>query len=98
MSREKAEECLREVEFDCFLIRESENRVGEYALSLRHRATIKHFRIDSKQVFHTRYELFGAKHSFPSVEDLVDYYSHHCISSSGELLSLPYSPEVIYLY
>lgn len=89
LSRAKAEECLKEIQFDCFLIRESENRIGEYALSMRHGAGVKHFRIDTKQ-----YSLYGAKCSFPSVEALVDYYNHHCISSAGELLSVPYSAEV----
>lgn len=91
LSRETAEEQLK---FDCFLIRESQSRVGEYALSLRHAGSIKHFRIDTKHGLNPRYELYGAKRSFPSLEVLVDYYSHHCISSGGELLSVPYSTEV----
>lgn len=76
------------------MIRESESRVGEYALSLRHAGIIKHFRVDTKRGANVRYELYGAKRSFPSVEELVDYYSHHCISSGGELLTLPFSIEV----
>lgn len=94
LSREKAEEKLKLVQFDCFLIRESESRVGEFALSLRHSGIIKHFRVDTKHGPSVRYELYGAKRSFPSVEELVDYYSHHCISSGGELLTVPYSTEV----
>ena len=94
LSREKAENLLQEVQFDCFLVRESENRIGEYALSLRHSGIIKHFRIDSKHGLNQRYELYGAKRSFASLEILVDYYSHHCISSGGELLAVPYSTEV----
>lgn len=94
LSRDKAEDLLQEVQFDCFLVRESENRVGEYALSLRHGGIIKHFRIDTKRGQNSRYELYGAKRSFLSLEILVDYYSHHCISSGGELLSVPYSTEV----
>ena len=94
LSREKAEEKLQEIQFDCFLVRESENRVGEYALSLRHDGIIKHFRIDTKRGLIPRYELYGAKRSFPSLDVLVDYYSHHCISSGGELLVKPYSTEV----
>ena len=96
LSREKAEGRLQEVQFDCFLVRESESRVGEYALSLRHDNIIKHFRIDTKKDLNSRYELYGAKRSFPSLEVLVDYYSHHCISSGGELLKTPYSTEVCY--
>jgi hypothetical protein len=94
LSREKAEGHLQGVQFDCFLVRESESRVGEYALSLRHENSIKHFRIDTKKGLNSRYELYGAKRSFPSLEVLVDYYSHHCISSGGELLKTPYSTEV----
>lgn len=93
LSREKAENLLQEVQFDCFLVRESENRIGEYALSIRHSGIIKHFRIDSKHGLNQRYELYGAKRSFASLEILVDYYSHHCISSGGELLAVPYSTE-----
>ena len=94
LSRDNAEQRLQQVHFDCFLIRESESRVGEYALSLRHADIIKHFRIDTKHGLNPRYELYGAKRSFPTLEVLVDYYSHHCISSGGELLSVPYSTEV----
>lgn len=94
LSRERAEERLQEVQFDCFLIRESESRVGEYALSLRHNSSIKHFRIDTKLGLTPRYEVYGAKRSFPSLDVLVDYYSDHCISSGGELLKTPYSTEV----
>lgn len=94
LSREKAEGRLNEVQFGCFLVRESESRVGEYALSLRHDGVVKHFRIDTKHGLSPRYELYGAKRSFPSLEVLIDYYSHHCISSGGELLTTPFSTEV----
>lgn len=97
LSRDKAEDQLKKVQFDCFLIRESESRIGEYALSLRHGGVIKHFRIDTKHGSNPRYELYGAKRSFPSIDVLVDYYSHHCISSGGELLTTPFSTEVSFV-
>ena len=98
LSRERAEERLKEVDFDCFLIRESESRVGEYALSLHHDSIIKHFRIDTKRGVNLRYELYGARRSFSSLDVLVDYYSHHCISTGGELLTTAFSTEVRYTW
>lgn len=79
-------------------MRESEKRVGEYSLSVKHKDIIKHFRIDTKRASHIRYELFGAQRSFPSLTELVDYYSQHCITKDGELLTVPCVLEVnIYL-
>lgn len=86
---------LKAVSTDCYLVRESEKRVGEYSLTVKHNDIIKHFRIDTKRASHIRYELFGAQRSFPSLSDLVDYYSQHCITKDGELLTVPCIPEVI---
>ena len=94
VSRDLAERCLKEVSFDCFLVRESEKRVGEYSLSLKHKGIVKHFRIDVKRGSRLRYELFGAQKSFPSLPDLVDYYSCHCITTAGETLTAPCPSEV----
>ena len=93
MSREEAEQWLKSFPFDCFLVRESENRVGQFSLSLSHRGTVKHFRIDRKRGS-GRYELYGAQWSFPSVLDMVEYYMQHCVTTEGELLSTPCPAEV----
>lgn len=94
VSRDLAECCLKEVSFDCFLVRESEKRVGEYSLSLKHKGTVKHFRIDVKRGSRIRYELFGAQRSFPTLSDLIDFYSRHCITNVGEVLTAPCPSEV----
>ena len=94
MSRDLAERCLKEVSFDSFLVRESEKRVGEYSLSLKHKGIVKHFRIDVKRGSRIRYELFGAQKSFPTLPDLIDYYSRHCITTVGETLTAPCPSEV----
>ena len=94
VSRDLAERCLKEVSFDCFLVRESEKRVGEYSLSLKHKGIVKHFRIDVKRGSRIRYELFGSQKSFPTLPDLIEYYSHHCITTVGETLTAPCPSEV----
>ena len=94
VSRDLAERCLKVVSFDCFLVRESEKRVGEYSLSLKHKGIVKHFRIDVKRGSRIRYELFGAQRSFPTLSDLIDFYSHHCITNVGEVLTAPCPSEV----
>ena len=95
LSRGVAETRLKNVTVDCFLIRESENRVGEFALSVKYQGAVKHFRIDTKRGSgRRRFELFGAQHSFPSLTSLVDYYHEHSISSAGELLMIPCPVEV----
>lgn len=94
ISREGAEQSLKAVSFDCFLVRESEKRLGEFSLSLKHRSIVKHFRIDVKRGTRTRYELFGAQKSFPSLADLIDYYTRHCITTNGETLTAPCPIEV----
>ncbi len=94
ISRSNAEKALRSVKCDCFLIRESQNREGEQSLSLTHKGKTKHFRIDRKEGNMIRYELFGAKRSFLRLSELVEYYSQHCLSADGELLTVPCPKEV----
>ena len=94
ISRDGAERCLKDVSFDCFLVRESEKRPGEYSLSLKHKTVVKHFRVDVKRGSTIRYELFGAQKSFPSLSDLIDYYTRHCITTAGETLTAPCPSEV----
>ncbi|XP_064396832.1 uncharacterized protein LOC135343755 isoform X2 [Halichondria panicea] len=89
ISRPAAEKALGSVKSDCFLVRESQNREGEHSLSLTHNGKVKHYRIDTKQGVKTRYELFGAKRSFLRLSELIDYYSEHCLSADGELLTTP---------
>lgn len=50
---------------------------------------MKHFRIDVKRGSKIRYELFGSQKSFRSLPDLIDYYTRHCITTSGETLTSP---------
>ena len=94
ISRDVAERSLKQVSFDCFLVRESEKRPGEYSLSLKHKSVVKHFRVDVKRGSRIRYELFGAQKSFPSLSDLIDYYTRHCITTGGETLTSPCPVEV----
>lgn len=94
ISRDVAEKTLKAVSFNCFLVRASENRIGEFALSLKTHGTVKHFRINTKRSGGKRFELYGAARSFPSLSDLVEYYQQHCITAEGELLTTPCPTEV----
>ena len=96
IAREKSEECLKNMPSGCFMIRESQNHLGGYSLSLSHLGNIRHYRVDIKQGSpqQHRYQLYGAESSFANLEALVNFYSHHCISSRGEVLSIPYTAKV----
>lgn len=94
ITREEAEECLKTMPEGCFMIRESQKRAGQYSLSISHSGSAKHFRVDIKLRSQPRYQLYGVERSFATLEALVEHYSHHCISSRGEVLTVPYSPEV----
>lgn len=89
VSRDGAEVLLLEVRADCFLVRESEKRSGQFSLSVSHRGCVKHFRIDTKSGPTVRFGLYGAVRGFPSVQELVGYYTEHNISSDGEILTTP---------
>ncbi len=93
ISRDIAEQRLKALGYEAFLIRESENRLGQFSLSIRHNGIVKHFRIDRKRGS-GRFELFGAHMSFIKLPELVEYYTQHCLSSGGEVLSAPCRPEV----
>ena len=94
ISRVMADKRLRIFPSDCFLIRESENRIGSFSLSLKFAGIIKHFRIDRQQTS-GRYCLYGAQRSFTSLTTLVDHHTQYCVSSSGgELLRTPCPSEV----
>lgn len=88
ISRELAELQLKTASCDSFLLRESENRAGGFSLSLSHAGAVRHFRVERKNSSR-RFEVLGAKWSFPSLASLVDYYSQHCVTAEGEVLRTP---------
>ena len=94
ISREAAEQRLKTLAYDAFLVRESENRIGQFSLSLRNNNVVKHFRIDRRKGS-GRFELYGSHMSFSFLHDLVEYYTQHCVSTGGEILNVPCPPEVI---
>ena len=74
MSRKDAEEVLMQPSIDhgSFLIRKSENRPGEYSLSLKNLNEVKHLKI-SKQDDESFY--LTPKETFTTVFDLVAHYN-----------------------
>ena len=49
---------------------------------------MRHFRVERKEGS-GRFEVYGAKWSFPSLAALVDYYGQHCVTAEGEVLRAP---------
>ena len=92
LSRDLAENALIRARHDCFLIRENEAQ-GGYTLSLRLGGAVKHFRIIKRECS-GRYCLNGSSATFASLPSMVEYYSHNCVTSCGELLIHPCPIEV----
>ena len=78
ITRETAEERLEHTSSGCFLVRESETKVGCFSLSLKHLEGIAHFPIDRKDS--GLYELTGTHKGFTTLPDLIDHFKHHPIS------------------
>ena len=74
MSRKDAEEVLMQPSIDhgSFLIRKSENRPGEYSLSLKNLNEVKHLKI-SKQDDESFY--LTPKETFTTISELVAHYN-----------------------
>ena len=80
ITREIAEERLEHTNSGCFLVRESENKVGCFLLSLKHPEGVAHFPIDRKDC--GIYELTGTHKGFTTLPDLIDHFKHHPISEN----------------
>lgn len=76
--RPQAEQELSSKSDGTFLIRESVNRAGEYALSVKFRNNVKHIKIPYEEgAFYLTKAI-----SFGSVEELVDYYKANTLGVS----------------
>lgn len=76
--RPLAEQALTDKSDGTFLIRESVNRSGEYALSVKFRNNVKHIKIPYEEgAFYLTKAI-----TFPSVEELVEYYKNNTLRVS----------------
>lgn len=80
LSRIDAENMLKDLQDGVFLIRESDQRKGEYAVGLRWKQHPKHIKI-SVNPDTNRFFVSDAK-EFDSVADLVHYYQEHSLGYS----------------
>ena len=92
MSRHEAEQILDTCENGVFLMRESDQRPGEYALAVRYEDAPKHIRILYNPK--TRKYFMVEAQPFPSLVPLVDYYQAHslnvCFQGINTSLQKPY--------
>eukprot|EP00041_Stephanoeca_diplocostata_P026008 m.693426 g.693426 ORF g.693426 m.693426 type:complete len:430 (-) comp22872_c1_seq1:157-1446(-) len=75
ITRSKAEKLLMNPmrKHGCFLIRESESAPGQYSLSMRDGASVRHFRVQSLE--DNKYRLQGSPSpAFTSLPELVDFH------------------------
>ena len=83
ISWEVAEERLKALRSDCFLVRKSKSEEGKYILSVRYGGVTKHHRIC---VQNQRYEVEGTKKQFSTLQQLIAYYKQHHLSTEWERL------------
>lgn len=84
-----AEERLKALSSECFLVRKSKSEEGKYILSVRYGGVTKHHRIC---VQNQRYEVEGTKKQFSTLQQLIAYYKQHRLSTEWERLVKPCSP------
>ncbi|XP_029446038.1 GRB2-related adapter protein 2 [Rhinatrema bivittatum] len=81
ISRHEAEAVLMSKDTGCFIIRASQNSLGEFSISVRQEEDVQHFKVmrDSKG----NYYLWTEK--FPSLNKLVEYYKTSSISRQKQI-------------
>jgi len=84
-----AEERLKALSSDCFLVRKSKSEEGKYIMSVKYGGVTKHHRIC---VQNQRYEVEGTKKQFSTLQQLIAYYKQHPLSTEWERLVKPCSP------
>uniref|UniRef100_A0A3Q0QXV6 SH2 domain containing 7 n=1 Tax=Amphilophus citrinellus TaxID=61819 RepID=A0A3Q0QXV6_AMPCI len=84
ITRQDAEELLREKELGCFLIRLSEKAIG-YILSYRGQDRCRHFVITQKET--GQFVVCGDNEGHDTVLDLIEYYKTSPIEPFGEYLT-----------
>ena len=89
ISWEVAEERLKALRSDCFLVRKSKSEEGKYILSVRYGGVTKHHRIC---VQNQRYEVEGTKKQFSTLQQLIAYYKKRHLSTEWEKLIKPCEP------
>ncbi|KAF7663238.1 hypothetical protein LDENG_00216110 [Lucifuga dentata] len=84
LSRQDAEEILREKELGCFLIRLSDKSIG-YILSYRGRDRCRHFVINQSKS--GEFIVCGDTEGHDTLSDLIEYYKINPIEPFGEYLT-----------
>ncbi|XP_029290223.1 SH2 domain-containing protein 7-like [Cottoperca gobio] len=84
ITRQEAEEILREKELGCFLIRLSDKAIG-YILSYKSRNRCRHFVINQSES--GQFVVCGDTEGHHSVSDLIEYYKTSSIQPFGEYLT-----------
>ena len=89
ISHKVAERKLKTESSGSFLLRSVEKGAASFALSMTYQGKFKHYLIERN--VNDEYELQGTEKPFPSILALIDYYTEHPISGSGEKLQTPCS-------
>ena len=76
LPRDKAAKMLMPLRDGTFLVRESENRQGEYSLSIKY-GQVKHIKIDRSNM---KYELAPDSKSFDTIQELVEHFAIHSLN------------------
>ena len=82
----EAEKRLKAENSDCFLVRRSQSKPGNYTLSVKYKGVVRDFLVHNKRGY---YEVDGTEKQLGSLEELVDYYKYHYLSAKGEKLTTP---------
>ncbi|KAI1901494.1 hypothetical protein AGOR_G00035010 [Albula goreensis] len=91
-TRREAEELLKEEIEGCFLVRLSESKIG-FVLSYRGRDRCRHFIIEEEVGGAAdgggHYLIAGEESRHGSLQELVNYYTHHPVGPFNEVLTTP---------
>ena len=82
----EAEKRLKTENSDCFLVRRSQSKPGNYSLSVKYKGVVRHFLVHNECEY---YEVGGTETRFSSLEELVDHYKYNYLSAKGEKLTTP---------
>ena len=86
ISSRETEKRLKAENSDCFLVRRSQSKPGNYTLSVKYKGVVRDFLVHNKRGY---YEVDGTETQLGSLEELVDYYKYNYLSAKGEKLTTP---------
>lgn len=81
ISRNEADELLKENEVGTFLVRKSANE-GDLALSMKEPNKVGHYLIH-RRVSNSRAEFIIGNHSFPALPELLTFYKLHYVGEAS---------------